>query len=147
MNMKAFLLLLAACMVSGGHLPIAVWQFGEMITCAQPGVNPLAYNEYGCWCGLGGGGTPVDDVDRCCEVHDKCYQSSRKIPGCEGIFDLPHIIAYDFSCSNKQVHCSAATNDKCQAAVCECDRVAAHCFARHTYNPDNKYLDPKFCST
>uniref|UniRef100_A0A3Q2PJL9 Phospholipase A2-like central domain-containing protein n=1 Tax=Fundulus heteroclitus TaxID=8078 RepID=A0A3Q2PJL9_FUNHE len=38
----------------------------------------------------------------------------------------------------------AGTNDKCQAAVCECDRVAAHCFARYTYNPDNKYLDPKF---
>ncbi|MEQ2188811.1 hypothetical protein GOODEAATRI_018732, partial [Goodea atripinnis] len=31
----------------------AVWQFGKMISCAQPGVNPLAYNEYGCWCGLG----------------------------------------------------------------------------------------------
>lgn len=52
------------CTVSGGRLPMALWQFGEMITCVQPGVNPLAYNEYGCWCGLGGSGTPVDDVDR-----------------------------------------------------------------------------------
>ena len=38
---------------------------------------------------------------------------------------------------------SAATNDKCQAAVCECDRVAAHCFAQATYNPENKNLDSK----
>lgn len=37
----------------------------------------------------------------------------------------------------------AATNDKCQAAVCECDQVASHCFAQHTYNPENKNLDPK----
>lgn len=38
---------------------------------------------------------------------------------------------------------ATATNDKCQAAVCECDRVASHCFAQHTYNPENKNLDPK----
>ncbi|XP_027890398.1 phospholipase A2-like [Xiphophorus couchianus] len=144
MSVKALLLLLTACVVSGGRLPMALWQFGEMISCAQPGVNPLAYNEYGCWCGLGGSGTPVDDVDRCCEAHDKCYKNSRKIPGCEGVFDLPYIIIYGFSCSNRQVYCSAA-NEKCEAAVCECDRVAAHCFARHTYDPDNKHLDPQLC--
>lgn len=38
---------------------------------------------------------------------------------------------------------SAASNNKCQAAVCECDRVAAHCFAQSTYNPENKNLDSK----
>lgn len=124
-------------MVSGEHLPMALWQFGKMISCAQPGVNPLVYNEYGCWCGLGGSGTPVDDVDRwesvcwfsclqkrmnrsmpshflrifrCCEAHDKCYKNSRKIPGCEGVFDLPHIIIYGFSCSNRQVYCSGKSN-------------------------------------
>ncbi|XP_005811202.1 phospholipase A2-like [Xiphophorus maculatus] len=144
MIVKALLLLLAACVVSGGHVPNAVWHFGEMISCAQPGVNPLDYNEYGCYCGLGGSGTPVDDVDRCCQVHDSCYSNSMKIPECEGILDLPYVISYNFSCSNKQVTCSA-TNDKCQATVCECDRVAAHCFARYKYNPDYKNLDSKFC--
>lgn len=38
---------------------------------------------------------------------------------------------------------SAAINNKCQAAVCECDRVAAHCFAQSTYKPENKNLDSK----
>ncbi len=52
-----------ACVVSGAVPPKAVWQFGSMIQCAQPGVNPLKYNEYGCWCGLGGGGTPRDELD------------------------------------------------------------------------------------
>lgn len=37
--------------------------FGAMIWCAV-GRNPLDYNNYGCFCGLGGGGTPVDNVDR-----------------------------------------------------------------------------------
>ncbi|CAG5920544.1 unnamed protein product [Menidia menidia] len=144
MNVTAPLLLLlfTTCMVSGGSLPRAVWHFGRMITCAQPGVNPLIYNEYGCWCGFGGSGTPVDDVDRCCRVHDKCYEASRKIPGCSGISELPHIIDYDFTCSGQQVTCSA-TNDKCQAAACECDRAAAYCFAQYEYNPDNKNLDSK----
>lgn len=54
---------LSAGVVGGALLPKAAWQFGEMIQCAQPGVNPLIYNNYGCWCGLGGSGTPQDDLD------------------------------------------------------------------------------------
>ncbi|XP_044221543.1 phospholipase A2-like [Thunnus albacares] len=135
------LLLLTACTVSGAS-PKALWQFGMMIECAQPGISSLKYSDYGCWCGFGGRGTPVDEVDMCCYVHDKCYERSRKVPGCTAIADLPYILAYDFTCSNQQVTCSA-TNNKCQAAVCECDRVAAHCFAQNTYNPENRNLDPK----
>lgn len=41
----------------------SVVNFGAMILCAV-GRNPLDYNNYGCFCGLGGEGTPVDDVDR-----------------------------------------------------------------------------------
>ncbi|XP_008334839.1 phospholipase A2-like [Cynoglossus semilaevis] len=135
------LLLLTACLACGALPPKAMWHFGKMIVCAQPGVNPLRYNNYGCWCGFGGQGTPRDDLDQCCKLHDHCYEASRKIPGCSGVADLPYVIDYDFTCSNRQVACSA-TNDQCQAAVCECDRVAAHCFARNTYNPENKNLDP-----
>ncbi|XP_026199855.1 phospholipase A2 [Anabas testudineus] len=136
------LLLLTAAVVGGALLPKAMWQFGETIQCAQPGVNPLLYNNYGCWCGLGGSGTPRDDVDMCCKVHDKCYETSRKTPGCTAVADLPYVLVYAFTCSNQKVSCSAA-NNKCQAAVCECDRVAAHCFAQTKYNPENKNLDPK----
>ncbi|KAI3372333.1 hypothetical protein L3Q82_022824 [Scortum barcoo] len=143
MNVTAplLLVLLTAC-VGTGSLPKALWQFGNMIACVQPGVNPLKYNDYGCWCGFGGGGTPRDELDMCCKVHDKCYETSGKVPGCTAISDLPYVLVYDYTCSNRQVTCSA-TNNKCQAAVCECDRVAAHCFAQKTYNPENKNLDPK----
>ncbi|XP_051923557.1 phospholipase A2 [Hippocampus zosterae] len=143
MNLTARLLLLAtACVVSGARLPKALWQFGDMIECAQPGVNPLKYSNYGCWCGFGGTGSPRDDLDMCCYVHDKCYERSRKIPGCTAIIDLPYVLVYDFTCSDNQVTCSEM-NDKCQAAVCECDRIAAHCFERADFNPENKNLDPK----
>ncbi|KAJ3581310.1 hypothetical protein NHX12_029381 [Muraenolepis orangiensis] len=129
-------------MASGALLPKALWQFGRMIPCVQPGTNALLYNNYGCWCGLGGGAEPVDDVDMCCKLHDKCYhdKASRLAPGCTAIADLPYLLVYDYTCHNRQATCSAS-NTRWQAAVCECDRVAAHCFARTKYNPENKNLD------
>ncbi|CAG02506.1 unnamed protein product, partial [Tetraodon nigroviridis] len=132
----------AVSVVSGTFRSRALWHFGQMIECVQPGINALRYNEYGCWCGVGGSGTPVDDVDRCCRTHDKCYEASREVPGCAEI--LPYIIDYEFTCSNQQVTCSAI-NDPCEATVCECDRVAAHCFAQYPYNPEYKNLDPQYC--
>ncbi|CAB1319651.1 unnamed protein product [Coregonus sp. 'balchen'] len=127
MHPKAFLLLLTAYAAHGSLQPQALWQFGRMITCTQPDVNPLMYNNYGCWC---------------CEVHDLCYQASRHLPECRPVIDVPYIKVYIFSCTNGEVSCSAS-NDVCQASVCECDRVAANCFAQSTYNPENKNLDPK----
>ncbi|XP_073322474.1 phospholipase A2-like [Pagrus major] len=138
------MLLLTACTVSGERRARAIWQFGDMIECVQPGVDPINYNNYGCYCGLGGKGTPVDDLDRCCKVHDDCYGAQMEIPECSGFFDKPYFIIYDYTCSERKVTCSA-TNNKCQKAACECDRAAAHCFARVKYNPEHKNLDQKLC--
>lgn len=52
-----------ASVVSGATLNKAVWHLGEAIVCAQPGINPFLYNNYGCWCGIGGGGRTVNAVD------------------------------------------------------------------------------------
>ncbi|CAH3017037.1 unnamed protein product, partial [Porites evermanni] len=51
----------------------SLYQFYQMISCATNN-NPLKYNKYGCFCGLGGQGTPVDNLDRCCQKHDSCYR-------------------------------------------------------------------------
>merc|ERR1711970_1705214 len=135
------LLLFTVCtLASAALVPKALWQFGGMIQCAQPGINPLKYNDYGCWCGFGGKGVPLDEVDACCKIHDNCYYEARRAPGCTALADNPYTIDYDYTCSNQQVTCTG-TNDQCQAAVCECDRVSAHCFGQNTYNPEHKNVD------
>uniref|UniRef100_A0A671UBF6 Phospholipase A2 n=1 Tax=Sparus aurata TaxID=8175 RepID=A0A671UBF6_SPAAU len=75
----------------------AFWQFGNMIRCVQPGVNPFKYNNYGSYCGLRRRGTPVDEVDLCCKVHDECYAAQMRNPRCRGFFSQPY--RYQYSCS------------------------------------------------
>uniref|UniRef100_A0A915HWD0 Phospholipase A2 domain-containing protein n=1 Tax=Romanomermis culicivorax TaxID=13658 RepID=A0A915HWD0_ROMCU len=41
--------------------------FARAIKCTT-GRNPLDYNNYGCYCGWGGSGTPVDPIDRDGEI-------------------------------------------------------------------------------
>lgn len=54
----------AVCAACAESPPRAVWQFGKMITCVQPNVNPLVYNNYGCYCGFSGSGSPIDQIDQ-----------------------------------------------------------------------------------
>lgn len=41
----------------------ALWNLEEMSICAL-GYPAIAYNNYGCWCGVGGSGKPMDGIDR-----------------------------------------------------------------------------------
>uniref|UniRef100_UPI00398E8F72 phospholipase A2-like n=1 Tax=Pristiophorus japonicus TaxID=55135 RepID=UPI00398E8F72 len=125
----------------------ALWQFRGMIRCSIPNSKPLLdFNNYGCYCGYGGSGTPVDDLDKCCQIHDNCYGEALELKACWPIFDNPYTEIYSYSCSETTVTCSSK-NNPCEMFICECDRKAAICFSTAAYNDQNKNLDQtRFCN-
>lgn len=85
----------------------ALWQFHSLIKCAIPNSAPLAeYNNYGCYCGLGGGGTPKDTLDRCCQTHDNCYSQANALSSCSGILNNPYTKSYSYTCSGTSITCT-----------------------------------------
>ncbi|XP_050762834.1 phospholipase A2 [Gymnogyps californianus] len=147
MKTLALLFLLSAGAASAAVLPWAVWGLRSMIKCTIPDSHPLLeFSDYGCYCGLGGSGTPVDAVDRCCQVHDNCYSQAMKLELCRFLVDNPYTNLYSFSCSSGQITCNSENNE-CEMFICNCDRAAAMCFAKAPYNPDHSRLDTeKYCS-
>ncbi|KAM6434204.1 basic phospholipase A2 Tpu-G6D49-like [Liasis olivaceus] len=47
-------------------------ELGTMLQ-EETGKSVLSYVFYGCYCGQGGTGQPLDATDRCCKTHDCCY--------------------------------------------------------------------------
>ncbi|XP_069876280.1 group 10 secretory phospholipase A2-like [Dipodomys merriami] len=92
---------------------------------------PIAYVNYGCFCGLGGHGQPRDAIDWCCHQHDCCYSRAEQA-GCS-----PKIERYSWECVNQTIQCGSAEN-KCQELMCKCDAEFAHCLVGTKYHL--KYL-------
>ncbi|XP_036383793.1 phospholipase A2 [Megalops cyprinoides] len=127
--------------------PRALWQFRNMIVCVNPESWPLLdYADYGCYCGKGGSGTPVDDLDRCCEVHDNCYSDAMQHEECWPILDNPYTEIYSYKCdrATNTVTCTEK-NNPCEMFICECDRKAAECFAKAEYIPEHEHLPSDQC--
>ncbi|KAL2092293.1 hypothetical protein ACEWY4_012091 [Coilia grayii] len=148
MGLLPSLLFLSFCLpgcvpTSDRHLS----QFRQMIKCTLPDSDPLSdFGDYGCYCGLGGEGEPVDQLDRCCEVHDGCYGLAQNHSACNSLLDSPYTNIYDFTCNktSKTITC-LSSNDECDMFICECDRVAAECFAISPYNASNINLPSESC--
>ncbi|XP_032248159.1 putative inactive group IIC secretory phospholipase A2 [Phoca vitulina] len=124
-GMKAFGLLtvFASCRVAPAHS--SFW-FQKMVKHITGRSAFFSYYGYGCYCGLGGKDTPVDDTDRCCLMHDCCY-GKLKQPGCQ-----PMLNSYRFHITNGTVTCQCALGPRvsclCGLWACECDRQSAYCF-------------------
>ncbi|XP_072563986.1 phospholipase A2-like [Paramormyrops kingsleyae] len=125
----------------------ALWQFRRMIICMIPSSWPmLEYADYGCYCGKGGTGTPVDDLDRCCQTHDHCYDQALGLEACWPILDNPYTESYSYSCdmTNKNITCTEK-NNACEMFICECDKHAAMCFAGAGYNKEHQNMNQELC--
>ncbi|XP_038229642.2 phospholipase A2 [Dermochelys coriacea] len=145
MKFIQLILLFSVGAANAATISRALWQFRAIIKCTIPNSHPLKdYNNYGCYCGFGGSGTPVDILDRCCQVHDNCYSAAQKLSACKGLLDNPYTQLYTYSCSGTTVTCSTK-NDACEMFVCECDRQAAICFSEAPYDPEHKDLDSALC--
>ncbi|KAK6035878.1 phospholipase A2 [Cooperia oncophora] len=123
----------------------ALWNLGEVAECVLH-YNPLfdfciykpitmskalqylqCYNNYGCWCGVGGSHEPVDGIDRCCMQHDKCYDAAVDNKLC---FDVAweYIDNYSWKCTNSTATCH--DNHPCKKALCDCDVAVVKCWSQ-----------------
>uniref|UniRef100_A0AAY4B0G8 Phospholipase A2 n=1 Tax=Denticeps clupeoides TaxID=299321 RepID=A0AAY4B0G8_9TELE len=144
-TMNALHTVLLLCFVQGLNYK-ALWQFRNMIVCTIPDSWPaLDFADYGCYCGKGGSGTPVDDLDRCCEVHDRCYSDAMQHDACWPILDNPYTEIYAYNCDRENRVVSSEDNNECEQFICECDRIAAHCFAESEYIPEHEHLPSDHC--
>ncbi|XP_063050792.1 phospholipase A2-like [Engraulis encrasicolus] len=117
-----------------------------MVQCKLPDRNPLLdFWDYGCYCGLGGGGTAVDQMDRCCQAHDECYDEAQNYESCDSFFDSPYFNFYEFECNDdKNITCLSSNRD-CDMFICMCDKVAVDCFADASYNDSMNSLPTEVC--
>ncbi|TKS84231.1 Basic phospholipase A2 beta-bungarotoxin A1 chain [Collichthys lucidus] len=142
MNTFQTLFVLAACLSFAQSMDHkSVLQFGNMILCVLPHSDPIGqFANYGCYCGFGGSGKPVDALDRCCQIHDHCYSVAQD-HGCE-----PYFTDYNFKCYKpwRQLTCLDTCNS-CERFLCECDRAAACCFGRSHWYPEHYNLPQNLC--
>ena len=68
----------------------------------------------------------MDEIDRCCMFHDHCYNDAEKFCGNILFF---YVNQYRFICEEQHVvKCVAETNDRCENALCECDKAIVDCW-------------------
>ncbi|CAI5443302.1 unnamed protein product [Caenorhabditis angaria] len=112
----------------------ALWNLEEVTEC-ELHYNALVYNNYGCWCGIGGSHEPVDGIDECCMHHDKCYDAAVDQKICPNV-EFEYVDDYTWHCIDNVAQC-ADTNTGCKAAMCECDKKVVECWGKFA-KPEKK---------
>ena len=128
----AFPLLFGFILVSSVvKIECALWQLCSQLDFYGSGseyFDCLKFDGYGCWCGPGGSGTPVDGIDDCCMHHDHCYDRVLA-RHCD-----PYLRVYKWSkgvCLDPEGSCTRQT--------CDCDQAISKCTSAKKYN--RRYFD------
>ncbi|KAF1483335.1 hypothetical protein FQV17_0015139, partial [Megadyptes antipodes antipodes] len=116
----------------------SLWELPKMITKVTGKNALLHYSFYGCYCGLGGKGQPKDATDRCCQLHDTCYNNLLSYR-CNAKMQVYH---YDWHSSSP----SCRQRSWCAQLSCECDHSLALCLKQSIGSYSKRYrFYPKHC--
>ncbi|OQV21184.1 putative Acidic phospholipase A2 3 [Hypsibius exemplaris] len=113
----------------------------KIVTCINPKFDPSVIGMfYGCYCGPGGQGTPVDDIDKCCKVHDDCYQTFEIQRSCQWYW--PVLTTVSFVCNvNSTEPIKCRDENLCRKTQCNCDAAFSQCL--HKLNATTPATRPK----
>nr|CDJ96117.1 Phospholipase A2 domain containing protein [Haemonchus contortus] len=106
----------------------SLWNLRQVGECTLH-YSPICYNNYGCWCGIGGSHEPIDEIDKCCMLHDKCYDAAVDNKICLDVA-WEYIDIYNWQCTNNTATCLDAEGT-CKRALCDCDTAVVNCWAQH----------------
>ncbi|KAM9176161.1 basic phospholipase A2 homolog [Mergus octosetaceus] len=119
--------------LAGGNL----WDLQKMLTKVTGRNAFLYYSFYGCYCGLGGRGQPKDATDRCCQLHDTCYDGLLR-HGCDAKKQC-----YRYSWHGGSPTCNR--DSWCAQLSCECDRSLGLCLRSSLRSYSKRYrLYPRY---
>ncbi|XP_076340402.1 phospholipase A2 Scol/Pla-like isoform X2 [Tachypleus tridentatus] len=95
------------------------------------GFSPLVFIFYGNWCGFGGTGEPVDPIDKCCMLHDWCYDRVNDRECSVYYKSGPYFLRYKWHIRKSGKVVCGLINNKCLHRVCKCDIQLAQCLQEH----------------